>query len=171
MSYMSAMDQITFAPSPERARDLRTALGQFATGVTVVTTLGPNGPVGITANSFASVSLDPALVMWCPARSSSRFAAFTECNGFAIHVLGEDQREIGNGFVKDGQAFDGLDYTTAVDGTPLLTAPIARFYCTPHAFHDGGDHVIAVGLVQEVALRPAAPLLFASGQYGRFTQG
>ncbi|MEO0485195.1 MAG: flavin reductase family protein [Pseudomonadota bacterium] len=160
-----------FEPCSETARAFRNALGRFATGVTVVTTASDEGPMGFTANSFASVSLDPPLVMWCPARSSSRFDAYTSGKAFAIHVLREDQQAISNAFVKDHDAFDGLDWTTAADGTPLINDAIARFYCDAHAYHDGGDHVIAVGRVREVFTRPGAPLSFYSGAYGRFTQG
>lgn len=158
-----------FQPGPETSRAFRDALGRFATGVTVVTTQSPDGPMGITANSFASVSLDPPLVMWCPARSSRRFGAFTTCKSFAIHILGDQQKHIGDAFAREAHAFEGLDWHAAEDGTPLLEAPIARFHCAPHAFHEGGDHMIAVGRVLEVAMRPGEPLLFASGAYGRFT--
>ncbi|MEM8592142.1 MAG: flavin reductase family protein [Pseudomonadota bacterium] len=158
-----------FVPTPDNARTFRDALGRFATGVTVVTCQSDDGPMGITANSFASVSLDPPLVMWCPAKTSKRFKAFTECRSFAIHILGNEQKHIGDAFAKEPHAFDGLDWVEAPDGTPLLNAPIARFHCAPHACHEGGDHVIAVGRVLEVAMRPGEPLLFASGQYGRFT--
>lgn len=160
----------TFEPTAENGRAFRNALGRFATGVTVVTTASDQGPMGFTANSFASVSLDPPLVMWCPARSSSRFEAFTNGNPFAIHVLRDDQDALATAFVKDHDAFDGLDWTTAADGTPLINDAIARFHCTSHAYHDGGDHVIAVGKVVEVFQRPGAPLLFWSGAYGRFTR-
>ncbi|MEM1236874.1 MAG: flavin reductase family protein [Pseudomonadota bacterium] len=163
---MSAQDM--FEPTPDNARAFRNALGRFATGVTVVTCQSEDGPMGITANSFASVSLDPPLVMWCPAKGSKRFKAFTECKSFAIHVLGQEQKFIGDAFAKEPHAFDGLDWEEAADGTPLLSAPIARFHCKPHAFHEGGDHVIAVGHVTQVALRDGEPLLFASGQYGAF---
>ena len=160
-----------FQPSPDNTRPLRDALGRFATGVTVVTVKSPDGPMGFTANSFASVSLDPPLVMWCPAKSSKRFAAYTSGAPFAIHVLSADQQHIGNAFAKEPHAFEGLDWVEAEDGTPLLSDPIARFHCAEHAIYEGGDHVIAVGRVLEVATRPGEPLLFASGTYGRFTDG
>ncbi|MEL7299268.1 MAG: flavin reductase family protein [Pseudomonadota bacterium] len=161
----------TFAPTKDNSRKLRDALGRFATGVTVVTVASPDGPMGFTANSFASVSLDPPLVMWCPAKSSNRFEAYTSGKPFAIHVLSAAQEEIGNAFAKEPHAFDGLDWEAHPDGTPLLKAPLARFHCAEHAIYDGGDHVITVGRVLSVTTQPGEPLLFASGTYGRFTQG
>ncbi|MEL6610329.1 MAG: flavin reductase family protein [Pseudomonadota bacterium] len=158
-----------FVPGPDRARDLRDAFGRFATGVTVVTTRTPDGPMGFTANSFSSVSIDPALVLWCPAKSSSRFAAFTSGANYAIHVLGEEQKSIGDAFARNGTAFDACDWHEAPDGTPLLDNTLARFHCTPHATHDGGDHVIAVGRILQAAWREGDPLVFSSGQYGGVT--
>ena len=95
-------------PAPERSRELRDALGRFATGITVVTTMTPQGPQAITANSFASVSLDPPIVLWSIGRQSKRFAAFAECQYFAIHVLGAGQRDLSQRFARSGQGFDGL---------------------------------------------------------------
>ena len=161
----------TFQPTPENARAFRNALGRFATGVTVVTCQTDEGPMGFTANSFASVSLDPPLVLWCPAKSSARFKPFTECTSYAIHVLGQKDKMLGNMFAKEPHFTPEVTWSEAADGTPLLHAGLARFHCTPHAIHDAGDHVIAVGLVKEVALADGDPLLFASGSYGSFTQG
>lgn len=159
-----------FTPSPDTARDFRDALGRFATGVTVITTQTADGPLGITANSFASVSLDPALVLWSPAKSSRRFPAFEAAERYAIHVLADDQAHVCNGFVKDGSAFDKLDWHAAEDGTPLIDGCLARFECTRHAIHDGGDHAIIVGHVHRASLGDGAPLLFAKGRYGHFAQ-
>ena len=86
-------DAITFHPETAAARELRQALGRFATGVTVVTALGPSGPMGMTVNSFSSVSLDPPLVLWCPARASSRHAIFAAAPAWSVHVLGAEQLE------------------------------------------------------------------------------
>ncbi|MCW3781208.1 flavin reductase family protein [Defluviimonas salinarum] len=153
---------------PASGRDFRAALGRYATGVTVVTALGPQGPVGITANSFTSVSIDPPLVLWCPARSSARFQAFAEAPFYAIHVLAADQIELCRRFARAGGDFDGLDTGTTPDGLPLLPGCLARFDCAAHAAHDGGDHAILVGRVLRAALRPGEPLLFWGGRYGDF---
>ena len=102
-----------FVPGPERSRDFRDALGRFATGITVVTTMTPQGPQAITANSFASVSLDPPIVLWSIGRQSKRFAAFAECRYFAIHVLGAGQRELSQRFARSAKASTGSPMTSA----------------------------------------------------------
>ncbi len=156
-----------FAPESD-LRAFRHALGRFATGVTVITAVGPDGPMGFTANSFAALSLDPPLVLWSPARASSRFAVFSTAQAFAIHVLAEDQAGIGARFVRGGAGFDGLDQVANADGVPVLTDALARFDCTLHATHDGGDHLIVVGRVGRVIYRDGAPLVFSQGSYGGF---
>ncbi|MCC5975560.1 MAG: flavin reductase family protein [Rubellimicrobium sp.] len=155
----------SFDPSGDPRR-FRTALGAFATGVTVVTTQGPLGPLGITANSFASVSLDPPLVLWAPARASARFDAFAGADHFAIHVLGLEQRSISDAFSRSGEAFQGLDWTEDPHGTPILQDTLARFTCETVARHDGGDHMIVVARVHEAARRDGAPLAFQGGRFG-----
>ena len=156
--------------TPFTQRELRDAFSRFATGVTVVTTRTETGPVGITANSFSSVSLDPPLVLWMPAKSSSRFAPFTECDRFAIHVMGSGQSAISNGFVKEADMFDSVQTTFAADGTPLIEDCLARFHCATHAVHDAGDHAIVVGKVLDAQHREGDPLTFAHGRYGGFAQ-
>ncbi|MGR3435327.1 MAG: flavin reductase family protein [Shimia sp.] len=156
---------MAFDPS-EDPRAFRNALGRFATGVTVVTA---PGPVGITANSFASLSLDPPLVLWSPARSSRRFDAFVQAASFAVHVIGEERQTVAEAFVRDGAAFDGLDWCEDAEGVPLIAGCLARFRCRTHAVHEGGDHAIVVGEVTEVETTEGAPLVFAGGAYGVFT--
>lgn len=158
-----------FTPGPETARDFRRALGQFATGVTVVTCDSEIGSLGITANSFASVSLDPPLVLWSPARASRRFNAFVEAERFAIHILGEAQQFVMEKFISHGTAFDGLDWHIGEGDVPLIDGCLARFECARHAVHDGGDHAIVVGEVIAVTKGEGRPLLFQGGAYGRFT--
>lgn len=158
----------SFVPGPEKQREFRDALGRFATGVTVVTTMTGEGPVGITANSFASVSLDPPIVLWSIARSSKRFAAFAGCEHFVVHVLGEEQLDLGRRFARSGNAFGGLDHELNQQGVPLLAGCLSRFECTRMAAHDGGDHLIVVARVTGAALRDGEPLLFSGGGYGRF---
>lgn len=158
-----------FTPSTDTAPDFRDALGRFATGVTVITALTDDGqPIGITANSFASVSLDPALVLWSPAKASSRYEIFKNAQHFAIHVLNADQANVCKAFVKDGAAFDGLDTLINDDGVTLINGCLARFECTQDAVHDAGDHSIIVGRVSRAAVGFGQPLLFASGQFGQF---
>ncbi|MEM6888890.1 MAG: flavin reductase family protein [Pseudomonadota bacterium] len=160
------LDRISTTDATQK--DLRSAFGQFATGVTLVTALGPKGPVGMTANSFSSVSLEPALVLWCPAKSSSRYPAFAEATHFAIHVLAADQREVAMAFAKNGQAFDGLDVFVNDQDVPLLSDCLARFECRTRAVHDAGDHSIVLGEVTALATGKGEPLIFCKGCFGAF---
>lgn len=146
-----------FVPGPDTQRAFRDALGAFATGVTVITTDGPEGPVGITANSFASLSLDPPLVLWSPARASRRFAIFAGAERFAIHVLGADGTEVARHFTRTGDLPEGG-----------LGAVLARFDCARHAVHEGGDHALIVGRVLRAWHAPGAPLVFHAGRFGGF---
>ncbi|GAA0285000.1 flavin reductase family protein [Rhodovulum strictum] len=159
-----------FTPGPATQRQFRDALGCFATGVTVVTVGDAAGPVGMTANSFASVSLDPPLILWSPACASGRFAAMTGAERFAVHVLGAGEKAIAQRFARSGAAFEGLAMEWAEAGPPLLDEGwIARFLCTRVAVHDAGDHAIVVGRVDEVARREGPPLVFAGGAFGDFS--
>ncbi|MEM0947332.1 MAG: flavin reductase family protein [Pseudomonadota bacterium] len=159
----------SFTPSKETEREFRDALGRFATGVTVVTCATELGPLGITANSFASVSLDPPLVLWSPARASRRFPAYEAAERYAIHILGDDQTDMCRRFSRDGYDFEGLAWSPDDAGVPQIAGCLARFDCVRIASHDGGDHLIVVGRVLEAEHREGAPLLFSSGVYGRFT--
>lgn len=155
-----------FQPGPDQTRALRTAFGSFATGVTVITTMSDGRPVGMTANSFSSVSLDPALVLWAIDKGSDRFDVFSTAQRYAIHVLAEDQVALSNGFARSSDAFDQIDWTSGADEVPELTGVLSRFDCRLVAGHDAGDHVILVGEILEVAHQPGKPLLFAGGRYG-----
>lgn len=159
----------SFVPGPERARAFRDALGHYGTGVTVVTALGPRGKVAITANSFASVSLDPPLVLWSPAKSSSRHAAFVAAERFSVHVLDEHQEAMARHFATIGDDFGIFAHEEGPGGVPVLTECLARFDCRREAVHDAGDHSIVVGRVMRCAYRDGAPLMFLAGRYGRFT--
>lgn len=156
-----------FAPETDQ-RAFRHALGAFATGVTVVTTGTPDGPLGITVNSFTSVSMEPPLVLWCPAKWSKRYAPFAGARHFAIHVLGADQKAIADGFSRDGGAFAGLDWAADANGVPLIDGVQARFVCETWAVHDAGDHAIVVGRVTEAARASGPGLVFHGGVWGRF---
>ncbi|SFE38574.1 NADH-FMN oxidoreductase RutF, flavin reductase (DIM6/NTAB) family [Roseivivax sediminis] len=158
----------TFQPGPDTTRAFRDALGRFATGVTIVTTQTPDGPIAITANSFASLSLDPPLVLWSPAKASARFVPFTEAQHFAIHVLAADQAALCSEVARDARRFRPGDLTENENGVPLIETALAHFECARDAVHDGGDHVIVVGRVQRVRMREGEPLLFLNGQFGGF---
>lgn len=146
-------------------RELRDALGEFATGVTVVTTMTPDGPLGMTVNSFASVSLDPPFVLWSPARVSTRFPAFEAASHFAIHVLGLHQRDIADHFTRQGVLAEGMMTRPGIADIPLIDGCAARFECRHAAQHDGGDHLIVVGEVLRLERSDAAPLLYYRGAY------
>lgn len=156
------------SPGPDTLRALRDALGRFATGVTVITTKTELGPAGFTANSFASVSLDPALVLWSAAKSSARFPVFSAAKSYSIHILAEDQAPLAARFSRGGAGFEGLFVVQSSDGNPVIPNTLARFDCHQHSLHDGGDHLIIIGRVVQFTLRNAQPLVFNQGSFGRF---
>ena len=150
-------------------RSLRDAFGQFATGVTVVTTLDKEGsPVGITANSFASVSLEPPLVSWCVDKSSKRFKEFAEADYYTISVLTKEQQDLSNLFAMrswDGTVFDDADWYEGHHKVPQLKGVSSRFHCKTEHVYEGGDHLIIVGAVLEYECDALEPLVFFQGQY------
>lgn len=160
--------EAVFIPEADNHRAYRNALGSFTTGVTVVTAMTADGPIGMTVNSFASVSLDPPLVLWSPAKSSSRYGAFTGARHFAIHVLSADQDHLSAAFTRGGSGFDGIDIRFNDEGVPVLPGTLARFECVEQAQHDAGDHTIIIGKVLRVAHRQGEPLCFSGGRFGRF---
>lgn len=149
-------------------RAFRNALGCFATGVTVVTTVTDAGePVGLTANSFSSVSLDPPLVLFCLDRASHNIGAFRAAGRFAVNVLGEDQRDLSVRFSTTiGDRWDGVVWERWETGAPVLNGCLAALDCETEAIHEGGDHVIIVGRVQRLAATTdGKPLLYFRGNY------
>lgn len=156
-------------PGPASLRDFRHALGRFATGIAVITTQTAGGPVGFTANSFASVSLEPPLVLWSAARASARFEIFSAAKTYSIHVLGQEEAALAARFVRNGAGFDGLAVTPSAHGSPVIPGTLARFDCHQHSLHDGGDHLIILGRVTHFAMRQGAPLVFSQGTYGSFS--
>ena len=157
----------TFEPGTD-PRAFRDALGQFGTGVTVITCESAAGPLGITANSFASVSLDPALVLWSPGKFSKRYDAFCAAEHYAIHVLAADQLDMGGAFARDGLDFSVAAWSRSPEGVPVLDGCLARSECRKVAQHEGGDHAILVGEVLRAKMGAGAPLIFAQGRYGGF---
>lgn len=172
MTAMMEQQMHSFVPSEATAGHYRRALGRFVTGVTVVTAATPEGPMGITVNSFASVSLDPPLVLWCPARTSRRFRPFAQAPYFCIHILGEEHLALSRRFASGDGLFADLDPELTPQGVPLLPHPLARFDCAHHTRHDGGDHEIVLGRVLRAQLREdGKPLVFSGGDYGQFSSG
>lgn len=143
--------------------ELRRALGQFPTGVTVITAAHEGRLVGMTANSFSSVSLDPPLVLWSAARATPSHATFTAADAFAVHFLGAEQRDLAVRFAGRGDKFDGLAYVEGQTGAPLIEGLAPILECRAWARYDGGDHTILVGRVVRLISRVQEPLLFHSG--------
>lgn len=151
-------------------RVLRDAFGAFATGVTIVTGVSGNGvPVGLTVNSFTSVSLDPPLLLVCPARGGQSAAALVRSEHFAVSVLGDHAREISALFAgQRGNRFAGPGWEPSECGAPVLTHALATFECRRHAVHEGGDHMILVGEIERARFRRhEPPLLYFRGRYHR----
>lgn len=150
-------------------REFRDAVGSFATGVCVITA-NPQGvePFGMTVNSFASVSLDPALVLWSIQNDSDCFEAFEQAERFTVNVLAEDQRDISNQYAKKNQHdLSKAHYRLGKTATPVLRGAVSSLECEVWARYPGGDHTIIVGKVLEMSYnRNEEPLVFHAGQYG-----
>jgi len=151
------------------SRAFRQALGLFPTGVAVVTACGDEGhPMGITVNSFTSVSLEPPLVLWCIDRKSDRHGVFTRSPVFVINILGTAHEEMSSRLAKQGShRLDGIALLDSAVGPPALADALAVFECRRHAQHKAGDHTILIGEVERFGVRSAgAPLVFFRGRYG-----
>lgn len=149
-------------------RALRSAFSRFATGVTIVTAMTPDGPVGMTVNSFSSVSLEPPLSLWSIDRKSSRYAAFADARHTAIHILARDQEALCLAFAKSPAAFDLCTWHEGPHGGPLIDGCLARFECLRHGAHPAGDHTILVDQILSVDIREGEPLIFNQGAFGGF---
>jgi flavin reductase (DIM6/NTAB) family NADH-FMN oxidoreductase RutF len=148
--------------------EFRRALGHFATGVAVVTTLEQTGaPVGLTLSSFNTVSLDPPLVLFSVDRKARSLVHLLEAEGFAINILHCGQEQISNRFARStASKWDGVDHAIGESGAPLLPGSLAQFECRRYAHHDGGDHVIFIGEVVRFRYdQTEAPLIFYRGRY------
>jgi flavin reductase (DIM6/NTAB) family NADH-FMN oxidoreductase RutF len=157
----------------DEARELRTALGAFATGVTIVTGLSSRGtPVGLTVNSFASVSLDPPLVLWS-IRCASALAPFFERDAaLAIHVLRADQEALARRFADPRvDRFEGVRWRIGLHGVPTLDDVLARFDCRTVASHEAGDHRLHMARVERHWRGEGAPLVFAAGEFRTLVPG
>ena len=157
--------------SPFTLRELRDAFGMFATGVTVVTAVRPDGvPVGVTVNSFASVSLEPPLLLWCLARTSSAVPAFGAGAPFAVHVLSHHQLDLARHFARRGhEKFDPGQPWSNRPQPPHLPEALCRFECRVQEMHAGGDHLILLGEVCGIARAPGTPLAFHASRFGSFS--
>ena len=144
----------------------RRSLAEFATGVTVITTSVDGERFGLTSNSFASVSLDPPLVLWSIRRESKSFAAFAACSHFAVNILAEGEIELSQRFARSGpDKFRELDCHAGEGDAPLFASAAASFECVRRQTHDGGDHLILIGEVLHYSRYERRPLLFVKGGY------
>ncbi len=148
-------------------REFRNALGQFATGVTVVTTMDNEGiPVGVTASSFNSVSLDPPLVLWSLAKTAHSMPAYQTSGGFNVHVLASHQSDLSNQFARPSEdKFKGVSWAPCENGFPVLPEFAALFRCKTHYQYEGGDHIIFVGEVVDYQHHDFPVLVFQGGKY------
>ncbi len=148
------------------SREFRNALGNFATGVTIITARGENGElVGVTASSFNSVSLDPPLILWSLDRSSASLHILEAASHFCVHILSDAQGDECMAFAKTGvDMFSDLECGEGLGGAPLIDGCLARFECRNVVHHDGGDHVIIVGEVERFDVQDGEPLIFFRGK-------
>ena len=147
--------------------EMRRVMGHFASGVTIVTGLHDGEPVGFACQSFTSVSLDPPLVLFCPAHTSSTWPRIREAGTFSVNVLAEDQTELCKQFATSGgDKFAELEWEATAWG-PSLPQVLATVHCTIDQVHAAGDHDVVIGRVQQlVTHREVGPLLFFKGQFG-----
>ena len=162
--------EVVVTPDDRRFRDV---LGHFATGVTIITAMDGEEPVGLAANSFTSLSLEPPLVLFCVAHSSSTWPRIEPSGKFAVNILGEGHEELCRLFAQRGaDRFGATPWHTGVSGSPVLDEAIAYVDCELEAQHPGGDHLIVVGRVLDFDLREGTrPLLFFQGGYARMHDG
>lgn len=148
-------------------------LGLFASGVTVVTSVSDGEPVGMTCQSFSSVSLEPPLVMFCPAKTSRAWPLMQRAGFFCVNFLAADQSDVSNAMATKGtDKYDGIDWQPAPTGAPLLDGVLGYVDCTVHSVHEAGDHYVVLGRVKELGFGPASegaggrlPLLYYRGAY------
>ena len=152
----------------------RNVLGHFPTGVTVVTSVGPNGPVGLTIGSFTSVSLEPPLVLFCVTSDSEAWQAIRDRGAFVVNVLNDQQSDVCSAFASSlPDRFAGVSYRAGANGAPVLDGVLAVIECEIYSVYDGGDHDVVVGRVDHLEVDEAVaadhgPLLFHTGRLGAF---
>jgi 3-hydroxy-9,10-secoandrosta-1,3,5(10)-triene-9,17-dione monooxygenase reductase component len=154
-------------PASIDSREFRSALGTFTTGVTIVTAKAPDGTrVGVTANSFNSVSLNPPMILWSLAKSARSLAAFEAAEYWVVHILAANQDDLSTRFARSGgDKFAGLETETGLGDAPLLKSCASRLQCKTAFRYEGGDHVIFVGEVVAFDRNDVPPLVFHGGQY------
>lgn len=158
-------------PDPADNRPLRRALGGFATGVCVVTADGPEGPAGITVNSFTSVSLEPPTILWSLGRRSDRWPVFSTAETFAVQVLDADGADVCRRFAWGDWRLADLEVTRQAGGPPMIEGWVSRFLCRTTRRIDAGDHMLILAEVERFETREGDGLLFFKGTYGRAARG
>jgi len=151
----------------ENPREIRNLLGQFATGVTVITTRGQDGrKIGMTANSFSSLSLDPPLILWSLSKSAPSLADFMQAEYFAIHMLAQEHHSLSGHFARGSDdKFSGIAHRECERGLPLLEDVLATLICKNINQYEGGDHLIFIGQIEHYQQRHGDPLVFHAGKY------
>jgi len=161
-------------PSAEPSADaFRQVLGHFCTGVTVITTAGPQGPAGFACQAFAALSLAPPLVLFCPSRTSSTWPVVERAGHFCVNVLTDGQQELARRFgTSGGDKFAGVRWSPSPGGSPVLDGALTWVECTVEAVHEAGDHYLVTGRVTGLgATRAGRPLLFYRGRYAATDPG
>ena len=147
------------------SNEFRSALRKYVTGITIVTCNSKNGPIGITANSFSSLSLSPPLVLWAPAKASKRHDTFLEAEKFIVHIASEHQVELCQSFSKSANGDSELIWTYNDEGDAFIENCSARFECLKYNHFDGGDHSIILGEVKKIETTNLKPLIYLDGNY------
>ena len=158
------------APAIDSAK-YRQVLGHFPTGVVIVTAMTDDGPAGMAIGSFSSLSLDPAQVLYCPAKTSGSWAKLRSSPNFCVNVLAEDQEDVCRVFgSRNEDKFAEIGWKRSANGSPLINGVLAYIDCTVSNIVDGGDHDIVIGDVTDLeVVHEGAPLIFFRGGYGRVT--
>ena len=166
ISLTPASTEATLTPSFSKA-EFRQALGMFATGVTIISARAPDGSlVGLTANSFNSVSLDPPLILWSLGLKARSLEQFKGCEYYAVNVLTAHQTDLAMNFSRsDGNRFEGVDYDLGFGGTPIIKGSLATFECSNRSQYEEGDHIIFVGHVQRVTATKGQALIYQDGRF------
>lgn len=169
----SATSEMSILPVTDAPLDpllLRGVLGTYPTGVAIVTARSPGGrPVGLTINSFASLSLAPPLVLWSLSSRSPNLAIFRDCEHFAINVLNTEQEQLARAFASAAVAdkFAGVPIAESAEGLPVLLGALSTLVCSNAQQIEGGDHLLLLGRVLRAASTPGAPLVFHTGKFAR----
>jgi 3-hydroxy-9,10-secoandrosta-1,3,5(10)-triene-9,17-dione monooxygenase reductase component len=164
---------INLNPPPIDGAQYRNVLGHFLTGVTIITAIDPESgaPVGMAASSFTSVSLDPALVLFCAGNSSSSWPKIRAAGAYCVNILGAEQETLSRQFSSPGDKFAGVGWRKEITGAPVFNEALAWIDCTIHEVVDAGDHCVVIGAVHALGSRDhGGPLGYYRGGYGNFGQ-